>query len=172
MRIRVFLLGFILGIILFVTGNRFIYPVNEKTLGVEIEEAKKTYEVQKEPEKDGPTVFLTPTVIPSPVPTATPTEIPVPLDLKDIFERYTIQFEVDKYLLIKIAHCESRLNPSAVNGPYKGLFQFEKRRWVSHREAMGLNPDPELRLDSEEAVKTAAFVVSLGKTYIWPNCAD
>jgi hypothetical protein len=35
---------------------------------------------------------------------------------------------------------------------------------------MELDPNPDLRYNAEESIKTAAYLISIGKTYLWPNC--
>lgn len=35
--------------------------------------------------------------------------------------------------MLRVAHCESTMRPTAVNGPYVGLFQFGKPLWGSLR---------------------------------------
>ena len=72
----------------------------------------------------------------------------------------------------KIAFCESSLKPDAVNGPYAGLFQFCSSTWISNRKALGLNPNPFLRYNAEEAVKTAAFKIARDGTGAWPVCGS
>ena len=85
-------------------------------------------------------------------------------------EKYAKKESVDRELLKNIARCESRFNTNAVNGPYAGLFQFSTGSWISARNVMNENPDPNLRFNAEEAIKTAAFKIARGHTGIWPNC--
>lgn len=132
-----------------------------------------------DPLKVSPTleyIVISETPIPSPTPTITPTPTPTktpPLsagDLNSLMEKYARETSVDKNLLIKIAVCESNLNPGAVNGPYGGLYQFTEGAWRRSRVEMNANPDPNLRFDSNEAIRTAAYVIARGRSYIWPNC--
>jgi hypothetical protein len=37
---------------------------------------------------------------------------------------------------------------------------------------MGLNPDPELRFNAEEAIKTTAYKISRDGTGAWPVCGS
>ena len=120
-------------------------------------------------------IVITETPIPTPTkrPTLTPTKTPIPVsagDLESLMEKYAKKESVDRELLKRIARCESRLNPRAINGPYGGLYQFSAGSWKSVRNAMNENPDPELRFNAEEAIKTAAFKIARGHTGIWPNC--
>lgn len=130
-----------------------------------------------------PTPFVTSTPTPSPsptpspavlsaqntVPTATPDVWP-PSVLEPLFERYAAEFGVDKNTLERIANCESHFNPNAKNGDYLGMFQFATSSWISTRNQMVLPSDPSLRTNSEESIKTAAFMLSKRGTSPWPSC--
>ena len=118
-----------------------------------------------------PTLTPTPTII-SPTPTNTQTPIPViaPSDLEEIFAKFSNEYNIDKELLKRIAKCESGLNANASNLGYAGLYQFSERLWDSTRSLMGLSTEPNLRYNAEEAIKTAAFMISQGHLGIWPNC--
>lgn len=75
------------------------------------------------------------------------------------------------YLSLRhIAICESGFRSSAKNGPYGGLYQFDETTWKSSRRVMGEEIDPQLRFNAEEAVQTAAYLISKDKFYLWPNC--
>ena len=91
-------------------------------------------------------------------------------ELQALFTKYGSEYGVDEQLLEKIAHCESGFNPQAVNGPYGGMYQFLVSTWISNRKAMGLDPDPSLRFDAEEAIKTTAYKISKDGTNAWPVC--
>ena len=124
------------------------------------------------------TVVAMPTTTPEPTetpePTATPTPQPtiaVATDLESLFNAYSSQYNVDKELLKKIARCESGFNPTSNNsGLYLGMFQFSARTWSAARGRMGLDPNPDLRTNPEEAIKTAAYVISTSGDGAWPNC--
>lgn len=135
-------------------------------------------------------IFVTPTLtsspVPSPTPTPrptstpkptqipTPTAIPTPLiapgGIDHYFDQYSLQFGVDGQLLRRIASCESKFNPSAVNGNYAGLYQFLPSIWQTYREQLGADINPDLRFNADEAIKTAAYAVSKGKLFLWPVC--
>ncbi|MBN1168822.1 transglycosylase SLT domain-containing protein [Candidatus Woesebacteria bacterium] len=123
-----------------------------------------------------PTLAPTPTQTPIPTPTntATPTPTPAPITapgiLENWFNQYAGQYGVDPQLLKRIAYCESEFNQAAVNGVYVGIFQFNEDIWVRYREEMGHDPNPDLRLDANESIKTAAYLISKGKLFFWPNC--
>lgn len=113
------------------------------------------------------------TATPKPTPTETPTPIP-PVDgaqLDQWFTQYAGHYSVDRELLRRIAVCESKLNQMAVNGPYGGLYQFTESSWRSTRIAMSENSESSLRFNAEEAIKTAAFKISVSGTGAWPTCS-
>src|SRR3989344_4908892 len=119
-----------------------------------------------------PTSTPTPTFTPTPTdtPTPTPTPIAAPVDLEALFTKYSNEYSVDKDLLKRIADCESHFNSEAVNGDYIGMFQFATSSWSSTRSAMGLDTNPDLRRNSEEAIRTTAFKIANGGQSSWPNC--
>jgi soluble lytic murein transglycosylase-like protein len=85
-------------------------------------------------------------------------------------ERFAGQYAVDVNVLRHIAVCESGFNPSAVNGLYAGLYQFNVTTWKNGRVLMGEDTNPDLRFNAEESIQTAAYLISQGKRYLWPNC--
>lgn len=87
-----------------------------------------------------------------------------------LIDKYASQHGVDPVVMKKIAFCESGKRPEAVNGPYAGIFQFVSSTWISNRRAMGEDPNPELRFNAEEAIKTAAFKMSRDGFGAWPVC--
>ncbi|MEJ2441741.1 MAG: transglycosylase SLT domain-containing protein, partial [Patescibacteria group bacterium] len=92
-------------------------------------------------------------------------------EIHGFIERFAGQYGVDPNVLRHLAVCESGFNPLAVKLNYVGLFQFSPNTWIKYRQLMGEDIDISLRANAEEAVQTAAYVLSLGQTYIWPNCA-
>ncbi len=125
---------------------------------------------------------ITPTAAPI-IPTAVPTAIPEPTavpqapavtsptDLDGLFAKYSGEYGVDEGLLKKIAKCESGFNPNANNsGMYLGMFQFASQTWSANRARMGLDTNPDLRTNAEEAIRTAAYVISRSGAGAWPNC--
>lgn len=124
------------------------------------------------------TPTLTPTFSPTPTATPTPTLTPTPTipplsyqDLENIFTKYSDKFSVAKDLLKKIASCESGFNTHAVNGNYAGMFQFSQNTWINNRMLLGEDTNIDLRFNPEEAIKTAAFMISRHITNAWPNCS-
>lgn len=109
----------------------------------------------------------------APVPTATPQPQPtlaVAEDLEAFFTKYASEYNVDKEDLKRIAKCEAGFNSQADTGLYAGMYQFHAQTWASTRNAMGLDPNPDLRKNAEESIKTAAFKIKNGGRGAWPNC--
>ncbi len=118
-------------------------------------------------------------------PAATPQPTPAPADpqtavyeapaatgFDHLFEKYAAEYGVKSSTLSIISKCESGHNPQALssNQLYGGLFQFSAPTWQSNRRAMGLDDNPSLRFNAEEAVKTAAFKISRDGVGAWPTC--
>lgn len=125
-------------------------------------------------------VTSTPTQIPvvSPTVTSTPTTTvqlvsmtqPSPSELESFFSQFSSQYNVSEDELKKIAQCESGFNTNSDTGTYAGMYQFLASTWESERSTMGLDPNPDLRKDAQEAIHTAAFMLSRGGEDSWPNC--
>lgn len=90
----------------------------------------------------------------------------------EVIKEYASEKGLDSEIMIKIAECESGLNPSAVNGQYAGIYQFHPQTWESNRKAMNEDPNTSLRFNLEEAVKTAAFKMSRDGFGAWPECSS
>lgn len=113
----------------------------------------------------------TPTDTTTPTPTAAPATQPNGTDLDNWFTQYANQYHVARELLHKIAGCESHFNTNANYADmYLGMYQFGEQTWISARTAMGADPNPALRTNAEEAIKTAAYKISQGGAGAWPNC--
>jgi len=95
-----------------------------------------------------------------------------PAELAPLFSKYGEEYGVSEEVLKNIANCESHFNPNAVNGPYAGMYQFVDSTWVSQRNAMGLDSNPDLRFNAEEAIRTTAFKISRDGTGAWPVCGQ
>lgn len=148
--------------------------VDEPVPTVTAEPQKSTPTAAPEPTKIIP-VTITPTVIPTtePLPTATPIPQPAvaaPADLDSLFSKYADEYKVDKEDLKRIAKCEAGFNTNADTGLYAGMYQFAAATWISTRSAMGLDTNPDLRKNAEEAIRTAAYKISNGGRSAWPNC--
>lgn len=96
---------------------------------------------------------------------------PSPQQLALLFAKYSHEYAVDKQILERVAWCESSFNPEAVNGPYGGLYQFITSTWISSRQAMGLDINPALRFNPEEAIRTASYKISRDGLGAWPVCS-
>lgn len=113
-----------------------------------------------------------PVLTKTPIPTAQPTHAAyTPNQLDAWFTQYSDTYKVDRYMLWKIAVCESGLNANARNGDYVGMYQFATRTWQSTRNHMRLDDNPDIRYVAEEAIKTAAFKISTSGTGAWANCS-
>jgi soluble lytic murein transglycosylase-like protein len=114
----------------------------------------------------------TPFATAKPVPAAPPTgPVTGPAELEALVEQYATQYGARKDIMLIIMKCESGYNPNASNGSFAGLYQFMASTWVSNRNAMGLDPNPALRYNAEEAVKTAAFKMGRDGYGAWPACS-
>jgi len=126
-----------------------------------------------------PSPTLTPTLTPTPRPTSTPkptqTPSPTPIpvsagQLDGWFSNYANYYGIDRQKFWLTAVCESKLRVNAVNRDYAGLFQFSANTWRSVRSRMGLDPDPSLRFNPEESIRTAAYKIARDGYAAWPNC--
>ncbi|KKP60032.1 MAG: hypothetical protein UR52_C0001G0112 [Candidatus Gottesmanbacteria bacterium GW2011_GWA1_34_13] len=181
--------GFLMAIISFFFWSSMIpkalaFFTNKTVLGTKTDIALPTPNLTPSPSII-PSVVLTPTTSPTIKPKTTPTakstpkpsQTPKPSaspisvsQLDEWFVKYANKESIDKDLLKKIAYCESKLKPEAINGSYAGLYQFTKNTWISTRTSMNLNTDPDLRFNPEEAIKTAAFRMATQGAGAWPNC--
>ena len=127
-----------------------------------------------------PTITPTPTLTPTPTPTNTPlpTRTPTPKptlvvgsQLLEWVNKYSSEMSVDRDLLLRIGNCESGMNSNSRYLDYGGIYQFSTNTWISTRKVMNLDPNPDLRFNPEESIKTAAFKLSRSGTGSWPNCA-
>jgi hypothetical protein len=123
-----------------------------------------------------PSPSPTPSPIPIPKPSPTPSPSPSPQvkyqpeQIHGFVEKFANQYGLDPNKLRHIAICESGFNPLAENLNYQGLYQFSPNTWIHYRNLINQDPNPDLRLDAYASVETAAYVMSLKRTHIWPNC--
>ncbi len=173
-----FLIGVFVGVVLlFQVEKKFVSSNN--VLGDATILVQPQYEIVTPTPSPSPTPTATPTPLPTatstptkvPTPTPIPTPIVAPGNLENLFSQYSAQFGVDGQLLRRIAYCESKFNQAAVNGNYGGLYQFLPSIWQTYREQLGYDINPDLRFDANEAIKTAAYAISKGKLFLWPNCS-
>lgn len=109
-------------------------------------------------------------VTPQPVVKKAP--VPAPEELEQLFTKYSAEYGISSDALKIIANCESHYNPNALskNGLYGGMFQFSASTWKSTRKAMGLDENPDLRFNAEEAIRTTAYKISKNGVGAWPHC--
>ncbi len=115
----------------------------------------------------------TPTVVPTAIPKAIPAPRPAvaaPADLEPFFDKYAGEYAIDKEDLKRIAKCEAGFNSQSDTGLYAGMYQFAAQTWTSTRNTMGMDPNPDLRKNAEESIRTAAFKIKIGGRGAWPNC--
>lgn len=151
-------------------------PVPEPALKSSIPEEKLVAMLEEPTPTPTPTNTPTPTATPTPTNTPTPSPTPIPqpvtspVDLEALFSRFAGEYSVDKELLKRIAKCESSFNSEASFGDYLGMFQFASSSWQTIRARMGHDPNPDLRRNAEETIKTAAFHIAGGGAGAWPSC--
>lgn len=122
---------------------------------------------------------IVPTKTPTAIPTAFPSPTPILVAKADIpqsdfdalIDQYAVSAGVDSRIMKIIAKCESGFRPNATNGPYAGMYQFISSTWISNRRAMGEDPNPDLRFNAEEAIKTAAYKMGRDGYSAWPVCS-
>ena len=185
-----FLLGMVIGFVLFfayvgISEKRQDDPVTvmgaqDEAVPTPKEEVTKTPTLSATP-TDTPTPTPRPSLTPKPTPSLTPVPTPTPTpsvipsaqpyDAISLVSRYSQEYGVDEHVLFTIGQCESGFNPTSVNGPYGGVYQFHYSSWTSVRNSMGLDPNPDLRFNPEESIKTAAFKIARDGTGAWPACS-
>jgi len=121
-----------------------------------------------------PSPTPSPSPSPTPPPAPTPPSSPLPSfnpeEIHGFINKYSDEYNLDPNLLRHIAICESGFNPLAETLNYSGLYQFSPNTWIKYRNLLNQDPDTDLRLNAKAAVKTAAYVLSVGDSHIWPSC--
>jgi len=84
--------------------------------------------------------------------------------VRSCIHRAAIHYRQSYGYLLSVAWCESRLNPSATNGQYAGLFQFGPNAWS---RAHYSNHSP---YQAKWAALAAAYMFSIGHSSEW-SCA-
>lgn len=80
------------------------------------------------------------------------------------------RYRVDASWMIRIAECESRLDPSirSKNGLYHGMFQYDWPTWYELSAQAGYaGTSP---YNAEAASYVTAYALSRGQAYRWPRC--
>jgi soluble lytic murein transglycosylase-like protein len=102
---------------------------------------------------------------PPPMPTASPAPAPPTQSIPEIIAAAARRHGVDPDFMIRLARCESGLNPRAVNpaGPYIGLFQFAPSTFTAFGGHDIYNP-----ADQSEIT---ARMLARGLAHHWPVCS-
>lgn len=105
-----------------------------------------------------------------------PKPIPVQyaaVNAHELIYKYASQYGANPQVMVTIAQCESGMRGEALSpsGVYGGMYQFNVSTWMSNRRAMNLDPNPSLRFNPEEAIKTAAFKMGRDGYGAWPACS-
>jgi soluble lytic murein transglycosylase-like protein len=97
-----------------------------------------------------------------------------PSDIEATIRKYAAEYGANAEVMIVIARCESGFRAEALSpsGAYAGMYQFVSSTWASNRRAMGLDDNPELRFNGEEAIRTAAFKMGRDGYGAWPVCSQ
>ncbi len=95
-------------------------------------------------------------------------------EIISLIRKFAKDYGVNEEMMIAIAKCESGFNHKAISpsGTYRGIYQFVNSTWQSNRRAMGLDDNPELVFNAEEAIRTAAFKMSRDGFGAWPVCSQ
>lgn len=174
----VFVISFFLGV-LFGCSGIYLWEKNIFAKGEVLSQQSEIEEERLIPSPSpSPSPPPSPSSSPSPKPTPIPSPSPIPSppppvsteQINDFIEQFAGQHGVDPNVLRHIAVCESGFNPLAENLAYAGLYQFTPSAWKKYRGLLGEDTDPDLRFNAEEAIQTAAYVLSINQAYIWPNC--
>jgi resuscitation-promoting factor RpfB len=106
--------------------------------------------------------------------TITKPAVNTPADIEGMVRKYAAEYGANPDVMMVIAKCESGYRADAVSpsGAYKGMYQFVTSTWQSNRRAMGLDDNPNLMFNAEEAIKTAAFKMGRDGYGAWPACSQ
>lgn len=89
---------------------------------------------------------------------------PAGVDSEQAVRLAAIAYGLPEERMLRIARCESTLNPSASSGPYLGLFQFGTPLW-------GTTPYAAYGRDNAQAAALAAsWAFARGMDSHWPVC--
>lgn len=126
---------------------------------------RKVFDIRPSP---SPTPEPPPPPPPSPTPEAAVAVAPPPVtatgSVVDIIRAAAARHGVDGDWMVRIAQCESGLNPSAVNpAGYYGLFQFSKSTWGAYGSGDIFDP-------AAQSEATAKMLAAGGAGH-WPHCS-
>jgi hypothetical protein len=83
------------------------------------------------------------------------------------------EFDVNDTKLRKIVRCESRFNPQADSGSYKGLFQQASGYWSKRVADFNRHRDPDVAgqiYSPFDNARVSARMIADGLHGHWPNC--
>ena len=83
------------------------------------------------------------------------------------------EFQVDETKLRRIVRCESRFNPHANSGSFKGLFQQASEYWSKRVADFNAHHDPDVAGDIYSPFdnsRVSARMLAAGLGAHWPNC--
>jgi hypothetical protein len=83
------------------------------------------------------------------------------------------EFNVDQTRLRKIVRCESRFNPHAKSGSYRGLFQQASDYWSKRVADFNRHRDPDVTGDIYspfDNARVSSRMIAGGLDEHWPNC--
>lgn len=86
----------------------------------------------------------------------------------------SVEFGVDETRLRTIVRCESRFNPYADSGHYKGLFQQAPEYWQKRVADFNAHRDPDVPGNIHSPFdnsRVSARMLAGGMGSHWPNCA-
>jgi hypothetical protein len=84
------------------------------------------------------------------------------------------EFRVNDIELRKVVRCESRFNPHADSGSYKGLFQQASGYWSKRVAEFNRHRDPDVAghiYSPFDNSRVSARMFAAGQRDDWPNCA-
>lgn len=90
---------------------------------------------------------------------------PIPTGVPELIQYWSEYYHLDGGRMLRIAECESRLDPRAVNhnGHY-GVYQFLPSTYAANYRAAGAGPD---YWDAGSNIRTAAYMFSIDQAWQW-----
>ncbi len=94
-------------------------------------------------------------------------------EVKAMIVTTALKYEIDPYLAVAVAHCESRLNPLAKNkhSTAKGVFQFLNGSFNYYGTKLWGTTKGRSALDAEDNIELAMYVMSKRGTKDWQSSA-
>lgn len=84
--------------------------------------------------------------------------------IESVIRSAAAEFGVSGDRMVRVARCESTLNPSAKNGKYGGLYQFSDQTWVWFAGMSGIGGS---KWDASSAARMAAWAFANGYASHW-----